>query len=108
MGIAVDVTFATDHPSVEKKEIGEITVGGGPVIARGPNISPKVFDRLVAAAKEEEIPYQVEAVNRGTGTDANAIQLTRAGVATGLVSGITKRLLGSVSLCAMALSAAMR
>ena len=86
VGIAVDVTFATDHPSIEKKEIGEVKIGGGPVIARGPNISPRVFERLVTAAKEEDIPYQVAAVNRGTGTDANAIQLTRASVATGLVS----------------------
>jgi len=86
VGVAVDVTFASDHPSVEKKEAGEIKVGRGPVIARGPNISHKVFDRLVEAAREEQIPYQVEAVNRGTGTDANVIQTTRAGVATGLVS----------------------
>jgi endoglucanase len=86
VGIAVDVTFATDHPSVEKKEVGEIKVGGGPVIARGPNVNHHVFERLVAAAREEKIPYQVEAINRGTGTDANVIQLTRSGVATGLVS----------------------
>lgn len=86
VGIAVDVTFATDHPSMEKKEAGDVKIGGGPVISRGPNISHKVFDRLVAAAKKKKIPYQVEAANRGTGTDANAIQLTRAGVATGLVS----------------------
>jgi endoglucanase len=41
---------------------------------------------LIETAVEEGIPYQVEAAPRGTGTDANAIQLTRAGVATGLVS----------------------
>ncbi len=86
VGIAVDVTFATDHPGIEKKEHGEIKIGAGPVIARGPNINPKVFERLVAAAKQEGIPFQVEAINRATGTDANVIQLTRAGVATGLIS----------------------
>jgi tetrahedral aminopeptidase len=86
VGIAVDVTFATDHPSMEKKELGEIRIGAGPAIGRGPNISHRVFDRLAAAAASEEIPYQVEALNRATGTDANVIQLTRAGVATGLVS----------------------
>jgi endoglucanase len=86
VGIAVDVTHTADQPGVEKKVIGDIKLGGGPVIARGPNISPKVFEKLVATAKELNLPYQVEPAPRATGTDANAIQLTRAGVATGLVS----------------------
>ena len=86
VGIAVDVTNASDHPSVDARQIGEVKVGSGPVITRGPNINPKIFALLVATAEAEEIPYQVKAANRGTGTDANAIQLTRAGVATGLVS----------------------
>ena len=86
VGIATDVTFATDQPGVDPKLVGDIKIGGGPVIARGPNINPRVFDLLVATAKKKKIPYQVEGIPRGTGTDANAIQLTRAGVAAGLVS----------------------
>jgi len=86
IGIAVDVTHTADQPGVEKKVIGDIKLGGGPVIARGPNISPKVYDKLVETAKELSLPYQVEPAPRATGTDANAIQLTRSGVATGLVS----------------------
>jgi len=86
IGIAIDVAFATDFPSMDKRKIGEINIGGGPVIAKGPNISPKIFDLLVASAKEEKIPYQIEGISRATGTDANVIQMTKAGVATGLVS----------------------
>ena len=86
IGIAVDVTFATDFPSMDKKKMGDIKIGKGPVIARGPNINPKIFDVLVEAAKKEKIPYQIEGISKATGTDANVIQLTRAGVATGLVS----------------------
>jgi endoglucanase len=86
VGIAVDVTHATDSPDMDKRKAGEVNLGGGPAISRGANISPIVFDRLVASAKKSEIPYQVEGAPRGTGTDANAIQLTRSGVATGLVS----------------------
>lgn len=86
VGIAIDVTFATDQPGVEQKEVGDIRLGGGPVIARGPNINPRVFALLVETAEKEGIPYQVEGIPRATGTDANAIQLTRAGVAAGLVS----------------------
>lgn len=86
VGIAVDVTFATDVPGIDKKRLGEMKVGSGPVIARGPNINPKVFELLVKTAEKEKIPYQVEGVSKGTGTDANVIQLTKSGVATGLVS----------------------
>ncbi len=86
VGIAIDVTIATDYPTVDAKEIGEIKLGKGPVIARGPNINPKVFELLIKTAEEEKIPYQVEGIERGTPTDANVIQLTRAGVAAGLVS----------------------
>jgi len=86
VGIAVDVTHATDSPDMDKRKAGEVNLGGGPAISRGANISPIVFDRLVDAAKKNEIAYQVEGAPRGTGTDANVIQLTRSGVATGLVS----------------------
>lgn len=86
IGIAVDVTHATDCPTVEKKEEGDIRVGQGPVIYRGPNFSPRVVERLTAAAEKHRISYQLAAAGRPPGTDANAIQLNRAGVAAGLVS----------------------
>ncbi len=70
----------------EKKKVGEVMMGKGPIIARGPNINPKLFELFVKIAKEQKIPYQIEGAPRGTGTDANAIQLNRAGVATGLIS----------------------
>lgn len=86
VGIAIDVTHATDYPDVNKKKHGDFTLGGGPVIATGPNINNKVFARLLKVAQDNDIPHQIEAEGRGTGTDANVIQLTRAGVAAGLVS----------------------
>lgn len=86
VGVAVDVTFATDCPTMEKKEEGEIKLGKGPVIYRGPNMNPKVVDRLIHAAEAHGIPYQLAASGKATGTDANAIQVNRAGVATGLIS----------------------
>ena len=85
VGIALDVTFATDHPGMDKRQLGEIELGKGPVLTRGANVNPVVFDRLVQVAKKRKIPYQVSAEPGGTGTDANKIQLSRAGVATGLV-----------------------
>ncbi|MCI9262843.1 M42 family metallopeptidase [uncultured Adlercreutzia sp.] len=86
VALAFDVTHATDYPGIEKTKYGKIICGGGPVIARGPNINPVVFERLVAAAKAEGIPYQLEAEPSVTGTDARAIQVTRAGIPTGLIS----------------------
>ncbi len=94
IGIAVDVTHATDTPGNDKKQIGEAGLGKGPVLVRGPNINPRVFDRLAETARALEIPHQVKAYPRGTGTDANVMQLSRDGVATALI-GIPNRYMHS-------------
>lgn len=86
IGIALDVCHATDYPEADKRKVGDIRVGRGPVVSRGANINPRVFDLLLRTACEEDIPIQVEAAPAGTGTDANAMQLNQAGMATGLVS----------------------
>jgi putative aminopeptidase FrvX len=94
VGIAVDVCHATDTPGNEKKQLGDTKLSAGPVVFRGPNINPHVFDRLSAAAKAKEIDIQPRGVPRATGTDANAIQLARDGVAAGLI-GIPNRYMHS-------------
>ena len=86
MAIVVDVTFAVDHPNIEKKEHGEAKLGGGPVLTRGAVISPVVFNLLRDTAERAKIPFTVHAAGRDTGTDADAIHIAREGVATGLVS----------------------
>ena len=84
--IAVDVTFATDHPGMEKKELGEHKLGGGPVLSRGSIISPVLFGLLRDTARALGIPYTIHAAGRDTSTDADAIHIAREGVATALVS----------------------
>ena len=86
VGIAIDVTHATDHPGADKKSAGDVRLGGGPVVTRGANINPVVARLLIESAKAEGMPFQIEGYPGVTGTDAGAIQVTRAGVATGLVS----------------------
>jgi len=86
IAIAIDVGHATDHPDCDNRKYGETKLGGGPILCRGPNINPKVYQKLVAAAKKARIPIQFEADPRPTGTDARAIQMGRGGVATGLIS----------------------
>ena len=87
LGIAVDVTHATDCPTIEENNHGRVKVGAGPVLFRGPNINPRVGDRLMELATSNDIPHQVAALGRPAPNDANALQVTRAGVATGLVWG---------------------
>ena len=86
VALVVDVTFASDSPGMEKKELGDHKLGGGPVLSRGSAAHPVVFERLVAVAEREGIPYTIAAQGRYTATDADAIYLSRRGVATGLIS----------------------
>jgi putative aminopeptidase FrvX len=86
IAVVVDVTFATDQPGVELGPITEHKLGSGPVIARGTTLHPRVFELLHQAGEQEQIAFTVESLGRGTGTDADAIHLSRAGVPTGLVS----------------------
>lgn len=85
-GIAVDVTFATDDPTGEKKRIGEVSLGKGPAIATGPSYDHGLFDAIMATAKKSKIPVQPEVNPRANGTDSYVMRLTRDGVANGLVS----------------------
>ncbi len=84
--IVVDVTHATDAPGIDVKEAGKHELGSGPVISRGSTLNPRLFELLHEAAERESIPFTVEASGRNTGTDADAVHLSRGGVATGLVS----------------------
>jgi endoglucanase len=86
VAIAVDVTNATDYPSTSKQQYGYVSLGKGPALARGAGVRPGVFEGLVAAAEAENIPYQVEPVGGSTGTDLDAVHLTRGGVPGGVVS----------------------
>ncbi len=86
VAIVVDLTFATDQPGIELGAITRHPLDSGPVIARGTSLHPVVFEHLYEAAEAESIPYTLESLGKGTGTDADAIHLSRAGIPTGLVS----------------------
>jgi endoglucanase len=94
VGIAVDVTHATDTPGTDKKQLGDTRLSVGPVVFRGANINPRVFERLEQTGKAHDITIQVRGSPRATGTDANVMQLSRDGVATGLI-GIPNRYMHS-------------
>jgi endoglucanase len=85
IGICVEVDFATDQPDLDKKQNGDVGIGKGPILPRGANINPALFDLLIDTAEKENIPVQVTGIPRATGTDANVMQISRKGVATALV-----------------------
>jgi endoglucanase len=83
--LAVDMGQALDIPNLLKAEYGEFDLGRGPGIPRGANTNRAVFDLLVGAAKDSQIPYQVNASPSSSPTDARVLQISRAGVAAGLL-----------------------
>jgi putative aminopeptidase FrvX len=84
--IVVDVTHATDAPGIEVKESGKHELGSGPVLSRGSTLNHGLFELLFQTALAEKIPFTVEASARATGTDADAVHISRGGVPTALVS----------------------
>lgn len=85
LGIVVDVTHATDCPTIDQNQYGQIKLGQGPVLYRGPNVNPVVLDRLRSLAQTAEMPVQLNALAVPASNDAAELQLTRSGVAVGLV-----------------------
>ena len=86
VAVAVDVTHARDVRGGDPEEDGKHVLGGGAAITRGPSMHPAVFELLYETAEAEGIPATVEVSLGHTNTDADAVYLSRAGVATGLVS----------------------
>jgi putative aminopeptidase FrvX len=86
VAIVVDVTFETGAPGTDENELGKHPFGSGPVIDRGSTLNPHVIEGLIAAAEAEGIPYTLAASARYTGTDADAIHISRQGVPTAVVS----------------------
>jgi endoglucanase len=86
LAVVVDVTFATDAPDTNEKEVGRHRFGTGPVLARGSTLDPLVFDLLHDAAEAEGIPFTITASARSTGTDADAMHAARGGIPSAVVS----------------------
>ena len=86
LALAIDVTHATDAPGMEEKQLGSHALGSGPSIGRGSTLSPKVFELLCETAERLGIDYTIEASGKRTGTDADAIQISKAGIPAGAVS----------------------
>ena len=86
IGIAIDVTHATDYPTTSPIKDGDISLGKGVVIPMGPNMNKALNQTFVDIADINNIPYQIEVMARPTGTDARMIQVAGSGVITGLLT----------------------
>lgn len=82
MAIAVDVC----HGVTPDNSYNAFEPGSGTVISKGPNIHPKMAEKLITLAKVNDIKYSIDVDGGDTGTDAWAIQVTREGIPTALLS----------------------
>lgn len=98
--ICVDVGFATDVPGVEKKIWGDAKLGGGPMLQRNADNNPVMNRIMFKVADKKQIPYQLGCGHRASGgTDTAQVQLSRAGVATVLVSIPNRYMHTPVEIC---------
>jgi putative aminopeptidase FrvX len=86
VALVVDVTHATDYPTVSKAQHGDVKIGGGPTLTHGGCNHPEVVARIEAVARTKKISLQHEAMSSTSGTDTDAIFWTRGGIASALIS----------------------
>lgn len=86
VALVVDVTHATDYPTVSKQQHGDIKMGGGPTITHGGPNHPEVVARLEKVAAAQKIHVQHEATSNSSGTDTDVIFWTRGGIPSALIS----------------------
>ncbi|HKS37692.1 MAG TPA: M42 family metallopeptidase [Verrucomicrobiae bacterium] len=86
VALVVDVTHATDYPTVSKAQHGDVRIGKGPTLTHGGCNHPQVLARVEAVAKQMKIKLQHEAMSATSGTDTDVIFWTRGGIPSGLIS----------------------
>jgi putative aminopeptidase FrvX len=86
VALVVDVTHATDYPSVSKEMHGDVRLGQGPTITHGGGNHPEVIARIEEVAAREKISLQHEAMSSTSGTDTDVIFWTRGGIPSALIS----------------------
>lgn len=99
VGIAIDVTHASDTPATDNSKAVPCKLGDGPAICKGPNINPVVARMLLATAKKHKIKHQISPASGLLGNDANAIQVSKGGVAAGSIGVPNRYMHTQVEVC---------
>jgi endoglucanase len=102
VALVVDVTHATDYPTVNKAQHGNVKIGAGPTITHGGCNHPEVVARIEQLAKTKKIPLQHEAMSGTSGTDTDVIFWTRGGIPSALISLPNRYMHSPVELVSLA------
>ena len=86
VALVLDVTHATDTPTIAKEIHGEVKLGEGPTVCHGSANHPNIVTRLTEVAAKKKIKIQHEASSRYTGTDTDVIYHVNSGIPSALVS----------------------
>lgn len=86
VAIVTDVTHDTHTPMIDKKKHGDVKTGKGPTVTYAPAVHNKLLNLIIDTAEEKEIPLQLEASSRRTGTDTDAFAYSNGGVPSALIS----------------------
>lgn len=84
--ITLDVTYASDYPSINPRKYGDIKLSNGPVISLGADVNNTLQNEIIQIAKNGNIPYQISVNGHNSCTDANKVQISRIGIHSGLIS----------------------
>ncbi|MGH7940331.1 MAG: M42 family metallopeptidase [Limisphaerales bacterium] len=102
IALIVDVTHATDYPTISKSQHGNIKIGGGPTVTHGGSSHREVVARIEQIAKNKKIPLQHEASSSTSGTDTDAVFWTRGGIPSALISLPNRYMHSPVELVSLA------
>jgi putative aminopeptidase FrvX len=86
VAIVTDVTHDTHTPLLSPKKLGDIRCGSGPSVTHAPAVHNKLRELILNTAAKHEIPVQLEAASRRTGTDTDAFAYSNGGVPSALIS----------------------
>ena len=86
VAIVTDVTHDTSTPLMKKKKNGDVKAGEGPSVTFAPAVQNNLLKLIRDTAKENDIPLQLEASSRSTGTDTDAFAYSGRGVPSALIS----------------------
>ncbi len=86
VAIITDVTHDSNTPMISKNLEGDLKLGRGPALTRGPAVHNNLLKMVMATADKNKIPWQRDVASRSTGTDTDAFAYAGSGIPSCLVA----------------------